>query len=42
RKDEAVLDEIPAAYKDVDAVIQAQADLIEPLVKLKQVLCVKG
>lgn len=42
RKDEAVLDEIPAAYKDVDAVIQAQADLIEPVVKLKQVLCVKG
>ncbi len=42
RKDETVLDEIPAAYKDVDAVIQAQADLIEPVVKLKQVLCVKG
>lgn len=42
RKDAAVLDEIPAAYKDVDAVIAAQADLIEPVVRLKQVLCVKG
>lgn len=42
RKDPAVVDEIPAAYKDGDSVILAQADLIEPQVRLKQVLCVKG
>lgn len=42
RKDAGVIDEIPAAYKDIDAVITAQSDLIEPVVKLKQVLCVKG
>lgn len=42
RKDAAVIDEIPSAYKDIDAVIAAQADLIEPIVRLKQVLCVKG
>lgn len=42
RKDAAVVDEIPRAYKDIDVVIAAQADLIEPVVRLKQVLCVKG
>ncbi len=42
RKDNAVVDEIPSAYKDIDAVIQAQSDLIEPVVRLKQILCVKG
>ncbi len=42
RKDAAVIDEIPSAYKPIDAVIAAQADLIEPVVRLKQVLCVKG
>ncbi len=42
RKDPAVIDEIPGAYKDIDAVIAAQADLIEPVTRLKQVLCVKG
>ncbi len=42
RKDAAVIDEIPSAYKDIDAVIAAQADLIEPVARLKQVLCVKG
>lgn len=42
RKDVAVIDEIPAAYKPIDAVIAAQTDLIEPVAKLKQVLCVKG
>lgn len=42
RKDPGVIDEIPAAYKSIDAVIRAQADLIEPVVLLKQVLCVKG
>jgi tRNA-splicing ligase RtcB len=42
RKDEGVLDEIPGAYKDIDAVMAAQAELVEVVHTLKQVLCVKG
>ena len=42
RKDDAVLDEIPAAYKDIDAVMQNQRDLVDVVHTLKQVLCVKG
>lgn len=42
RKDDAVLDEIPSSYKDIDAVIAAQTDLIEVVHTLKQILCVKG
>ncbi len=42
RTDEGVLDETPGAYKDIDAVIAAQSDLIEIKHVLKQVLCVKG
>ena len=42
RKDEGVLDETPGAYKDLDAVMAAQADLVEVVHTLKQVLCVKG
>lgn len=42
RQDEAVLDETPAAYKDIDAVMRAQADLVEVVHTLKQVVCVKG
>ena len=42
RKDEGVLDEIPSAYKDIDAVMAAQADLVDIVVTLKQILCVKG
>jgi tRNA-splicing ligase RtcB len=42
RKDDAVLDEIPAAYKDIDQVMANQTDLIEVVHTLKQVLCVKG
>lgn len=42
RKDDAVLDEIPGAYKDIDAVMQNQRDLVEIVHTLKQVLCVKG
>jgi tRNA-splicing ligase RtcB (3'-phosphate/5'-hydroxy nucleic acid ligase) len=42
RKDDAVLDEIPAAYKDIEKVMANQADLVEPVHVLKQVLCVKG
>ncbi len=42
RKDQGVLDEIPDAYKDIDAVMANQSDLVEVLHTLKQVLCVKG
>jgi tRNA-splicing ligase RtcB len=42
RKDAAVIDETPGAYKDIDAVMAAQADLVEVLHTLKQVVCVKG
>ena len=42
RKDAGVVDEIPAAYKDIDAVMAAQTDLVEVVATLKQVLCVKG
>ncbi|HWP18516.1 MAG TPA: RtcB family protein [Burkholderiaceae bacterium] len=42
RKDQAVIDETPAAYKDIDAVMAAQADLVEVVHTLKQVVCVKG
>ena len=42
RKDEDVIDETPMAYKDIDAVMLAQADLVEVVATLKQVLCVKG
>jgi len=42
RKDAGVLDEIPGAYKDIDAVMAAQADLVEVVHRLKQVLCIKG
>ncbi len=42
RKDPGVLDEIPAAYKDIDAVMAAQSDLVETVAVLKQVVCVKG
>lgn len=42
RKDEAVIDETPAAYKDIDAVMAAQSDLVEIVHTLKQIVCVKG
>ena len=42
RKDEGVLDEIPAAYKPIDQVMANQADLVEVVATLKQVVCVKG
>lgn len=42
RKDEGVIDESPAAYKDIDAVMAAQADLVEIMHTLRQVVCVKG
>ncbi len=42
RKDSGVLDEIPAAYKDIDTVIADQADLVEVVSRLKTLLCIKG
>lgn len=42
RKDEAVIDEIPMAYKDIDKVMAAQRDLVEIVHTLRQVVCVKG
>ena len=44
RKDAGVIDEIPSAYKDIDAVINVQVEhnMIEVLHELKQILCVKG
>ena len=42
RKDQDVIDETPAAYKPIDAVMAAQADLVEIVHTLRQVVCVKG
>jgi tRNA-splicing ligase RtcB (3'-phosphate/5'-hydroxy nucleic acid ligase) len=42
RKDAQVVDEIPAAYKDIDVVMSHQTDLVEVVHTLRQVLCVKG
>jgi tRNA-splicing ligase RtcB len=42
RKDAGVIDETPAAYKDIDAVMAAQAELVEIVHTLRQVVCVKG
>lgn len=37
-----VLDETPAAYKSIDDVMESQKDLVEPVLKIKQLVCVKG
>ncbi len=42
RKDKGVIDEIPAAYKDIDTVMAHQSDLVEIVHTLRQVLCIKG
>jgi tRNA-splicing ligase RtcB len=42
RKDPGVIDETPMAYKDIEAVMAAQSDLVEIVHTLKQVVCVKG
>lgn len=42
RKDESVIDETPGAYKSIDAVMEAQSDLVEVVHTLRQVVCVKG
>ena len=42
RKDGGVVDEIPAAYKDIDQVMAHQTDLVEVVHTLRQVVCIKG
>ncbi len=42
RKDAAVIDETPMAYKPIDAVMEAQKDLVEIVHTLRQLVCVKG
>jgi tRNA-splicing ligase RtcB len=42
RKDADVIDETPAAYKPIDAVMAAQSDLVDIVHTLRQVVCVKG
>ena len=42
RKDAGVIDETPMAYKSIDAVMEAQRDLVDVVHRLRQVVCVKG
>ena len=42
RKDAGVVDEIPAAYKSIDQVMEDQSDLVKVVAELKQILCIKG
>lgn len=42
RMDGGVIDESPAAYKNINAVMIAQADLVEPIHELRPLLVVKG
>jgi len=42
RKDGGVIDEIPGAYKDIDAVMENQRDLVQIVHTLKQIVCIKG
>lgn len=42
RKDKGVIDETPMAYKDIDAVMNAQHELVDIVHTLRQVLCIKG
>lgn len=42
RKDPGVIDEIPAAYKNIDEVMAHQSDLVEIVHTLRQVICIKG
>ena len=41
-KTSGTLDETPGAYKDIEAVMAAQSDLVTPLYSVKQFLCIKG
>jgi len=42
RKDADVIDETPMAYKSIDAVMEAQPDVVDVVHTLRQVVCVKG
>jgi tRNA-splicing ligase RtcB len=42
RKDVHVIDETPMAYKPIEAVMAAQADLVEVVHELRQIVVVKG
>jgi tRNA-splicing ligase RtcB (3'-phosphate/5'-hydroxy nucleic acid ligase) len=42
RKDIDILDETPLCYKNIEDVMAAQKDLVEPVHTLRQVICVKG
>jgi tRNA-splicing ligase RtcB len=42
RKDHGVIDETPGAYKSIEAVMEAQKDLVEIVHTLRQLVCVKG
>lgn len=42
RKDADIIDESPAAYKPIGAVMDAQSDLIEIVARLRQIVNVKG
>ena len=42
RKDGGVVDEISAAYKDIDQVMAHQTDLVEVVHTLRQAICIKG
>lgn len=41
-KTEGTVDETPGAYKDIDAVMESQKDLVTPVIKIKQLVSVKG
>jgi tRNA-splicing ligase RtcB len=41
-KSAGVLDEAPGSYKDIEAVMAAQTDLVKPVVRMKQFVCIKG
>jgi tRNA-splicing ligase RtcB (3'-phosphate/5'-hydroxy nucleic acid ligase) len=42
RRSEALIDELPSAYKDIDQVMEDQKDLVDVAATLKQVVSVKG
>jgi len=42
RKDARVVDEIPGAYKPLEEVLEKSRDLVEPIARLQQIICVKG
>lgn len=42
RKDSAVIDEIPSAYKNIDDVINNSKSLVKVVAQLKQIMCIKG